>query len=895
MKARDNTSGLFFKNYQLNDNYIKNHRQFLLESITRETEEHCSLLESMGLADRACHFKVRHFIERDLDGRNIDISRLSYQMSLPDAVHSFNPDEKNTLFVNPEYSQQQEIENTLQIRLYPVIRRIIKRHGAEIFLGSRDELQIYSTRHIEKLVIEIEVPSSVKFYIAIHGNDNIKVYISGLVSHENLIQLLITLKLAGIDLQGIPIHGTTKYFESLCRKDLTEFEKQSTGIRTKRNVLIVAGCGLEDTVCTTLEQMFSGTISRKKFCGDLVSLSYIHSKYAPNIGFIVLNLNYGEICEVQISTIFEKFNCIGIFSGSAAGYIPVDGQNTLPEIGDRLTIHSARHYSGEVVSTDRKDRNLHLQVPTIFVETFKWLEQAREAGGTTVDVETFYILRAVYKYLQENPSTTIHTDIGVFISDYVGEKPLRSYRTVFAQYPEILQNFVKKMLVANLTPSYSNNQQSIPAFSRHFASLKPEKMILTQEVKNEAVVDTIGKLWDKSEFSRRVHTPVAIGTVKNRDRFITKTPRCLHLPIKLPKSDIRIPFEYQCFMDELQQIFNFEVSVNPGWDNLYAYLTVDQSFVPRANTQRVPGPHVDGIPRDRKNPQSQLIDHAYLVTDAIPTMFYAQKFDMAPYDPEIHHYFAIFRALSDESRTIRVKPFEIVLMNAYSVHTPTHTMEDVNRTFIRLEFSTLQFDRAGNSVNPHFCDGAFPDYPFKYIPRPIPQHLFVPPGVYLNKPVTNEDYLHESIESFGRANLRAVFTGSNQFKLKQSNYKNLEVIAQDMMNEEIQGMVLTYQGMPHAFCLYRMFENKIRLETLFTLTSGNSQEIMLLQMNILKKIAEKNSIRAGQEEGDIAITIVVNENNENMLPWFLRAARLSKLEATIEREECIHMFRMASL
>lgn len=70
-------------------------------------------------------------------------------------------------------------------------------------------------------------------------------------------------------------------------------------------------------------------------------------------------------------------------------------------------------------------------------------------------------------------------------------------------------------------------------------------------------------------------------------------------------------------------------------------------------------------------------------------MFHTQQFDMSFYDPNIHHFFAIFRALADESRTITVKPFDILLMDAYSVHTPTQTLEDVDRIFIRLELKNI--------------------------------------------------------------------------------------------------------------------------------------------------------------------------------------------------------------
>lgn len=870
------------------------HQQRWLDKLNEETKKHCTYLASIGLADRVNYFKVNPFVSKDSEA-NENISRFNQSMDVPKLVDVFNPHEKNTLFSNDKSSaedQLQEIKHSLDIRLYPTMRQLIEKKGVNVFLGSKNELQTYTESLKEKIIIEVEVPSSVKFYIALNTLGDIKIYLANLVSHENLIQQLITLKLAGIDIQKVPILGDTQHYKKVCKEDLIEFESQAANNLLKRNVLIVAGCSQEDMVCSTLEHIFFGKISKKKFTGNLVSLTYVKSENVPNLGFIVLNLNYGEICEEQISIILEKFNCIGIFSGSAAGYISKEITNQLPEIGNRVAVHSAKHHSGEVVTLDHKNENLHLHVPTIFMETFDWLKNARALGGTTVDVETFYILRAIKNHQEANPHKKLSIDIGVFISDYLGKKPLRSYENVFAKYPLILKKFISKVLVANIVSSYNSNRLSNPTFKQESYSIVPQQVLIEQSTRREAVVDSIGRFWDKSEFSKRVHTPVTIGEVKEQDIFSKqKVPRCLHLPIKLPGSNIRIPKEYQHFSDALQRIFDFEISINSkNWDELYAYLTVDQGFVPKSNSQRVPGPHVDGIPRNRDNPEKQLIDHAYLVTDEIPTMYYMQKFDMMPYDPKIHHFFAIFRALSDESRAITIKPFDIVLMDAYSVHTPMQIQKDVHRTFVRLEFSTLKFDRLGNSINPHFLsDDKFHDYPFNYIPRPIPSNLFLPPDIYLNKPITNKDYSHELIDNFGRANLHAIFTENERVKLKDTDYKNLSLISNNIMNSDTQGMVMSYHGVPHAFCLYRIENKKVKLDTIFTLQDGKGQEIMIYGMKILKKLADKLAIQAGLKEDSTPISIVINDNNEEMLGYFLRAARLAKVEIIIEKEIVKHL------
>ncbi|HEX2548299.1 MAG TPA: hypothetical protein VHM20_00610, partial [Gammaproteobacteria bacterium] len=651
---------------------------------------------------------------------------------------------------------------------------------------------------------------------------------------------------------NISILGNTKHFPLICKNDLLEFKKQVSHYLAKKNVLIVAGCQLEETACTALNTIFSATSTCTKFSGEIVSLSYVTNKNAPGLGFIVLALNYGEICEQQVETILETFNCIGIFTGSAAGYIPNEKIKDLRMIGDRVTISTSKHYSGEMISLNNLNPGLHLHVPSIFVETFTWLEKAKKIGATTVDVETFYIIKALSKYLRENPGIEMHMDIGVFISDLVGQKQLRGYRGVFDNYTKVLDEFIQKVLAKSFVSSYKNNKNTTPTFTKGFIKFSPDIVTIDQSIQKEAVIQSIGKPWCVEEFNTRVHTPVKIGEISKKAEFTkTEVQRCLHLPIKLPGSDIRIPKEYDHLVDELKKIFSFEASANPKWHELYAYLTIDQGFVPKSNSQRVPGPHVDGIPRDKDNPNSQIIDHAYLVTNTIPTMFYTQKFDMQPYDLNKHHFFAIFRALSDESRTILVKPFEIILMDAYSVHTPTQTKQDVHRTFMRLEFSYLQFDRSGNSINPYFAnDDMYPYYPFNYKPRPISENLFVPPKVYEMKPITSKEFINESIEDFGRSQLRAVFMRDNRYQHKRSDYKDLDLIAAAIMNDDTQGIVITKNGIPQAFFLYTMQNKILFVDTLFTLSVGEGQEAMIYGMNILKKISNKYANQAGLKIND---------------------------------------------
>jgi len=427
--------------------------------------------------------------------------------------------------------------------------------------------------------------------------------------------------------------------------------------------------------------------------------------------------------------------------------------------------------------------------------------------------------------------------------------------------------------------AYSHNRPSDPSFGGNFFSLKPQKREYDSALEREVVVQSIGTKWNQAAFNGPVHTPVTIGKVEDHSSFGKwGVPRSLHLPIKLPGTEIRIPSEYVHFTQVIQDILDFEVTHNKDMKDYFAYLTVDQAFVPKANYQRVPGPHVDGLPRDKDNPESQPIDHSYLVTDAIPTMFYPQPFDMTPYDLKRHHFFDIFRARSDESRTITVNPLDINLMDAYSVHTPLETHVDVRRTFIRLEFSVLEFDREGNSVNPFFTsENSGYAYPFVYRPRPISDDLFIPRGIFSDKPVHNKEFLEEPLDEFGREKLSAVYKANSRVLSKNSGYRDLDAIVSQIEDRAMEGLVITKQSKALSFLLYTRDQYGVYLHTFFTLSGGMGQEALIYGLTALKQICDEHALKIGREKGEIPITFVLNSNNEEMLPYMSRAARLGKI------------------
>lgn len=205
-----------------------------------------------------------------------------------------------------------------------------------------------------------------------------------------------------------------------------------------------------------------------------------------------------------------------------------------------------------------------------------------------------------------------------------------------------MSNFAQCETSKFLAIDYKSDESYIPTYKGKFFTIKPNKKFYSTS--NLTTVKDINTKWDLNKFLSP-RAPVYIAPIKDKDGFqISNKHRCIHLPIKLPQSGIMIPIEYKYLKPILQQMLDHGKTMNEDFDKYSAYLTFDQRLVPKLKSQRVPGPHIDGIPRVSLKKTLE-IDHAYLATNAIPTMFYPQPFPMNNFELAKHNFFAIFRAL----------------------------------------------------------------------------------------------------------------------------------------------------------------------------------------------------------------------------------------------------------
>lgn len=435
----------------------------LFDLLVQETREHKQYLTGIGLGERAKSIDVFWFDIDEAGLDNIPLDPFSKRTPIPQEVLKFNADVKNTLITtdpNTSENKPEDITKILDIRLYPALRKMISKSNLEIFLGSKQEMAAYYSSKGAKVIVEFAIPSSATYYVIRAGNGDYFTVMSGLVGRENLIAQLLTLKLAGIKTDSLEIIGDVEHLVFLMVSDFEQLDRKLPELKLGNHVLVVAGCGMEHAVSEIIHNAFKYQIRKiEPFTGTILSLVSTQLDKPINgiKGVITLNLNYGEISEKIVRQILEQYNIKYVFSGGAAGYISAGDDREKPEIGSRIPVAKSMNEGNEVVTLSKSElvfgldidsEATHLQIPSIFLETYDWLYEARKRGSS-VDVETFYIVRAIRQYNIEHPDQKVKADCGCFISDFVGEQPLREYSSTYRRYPEVLTRFLNAIFKEN--------------------------------------------------------------------------------------------------------------------------------------------------------------------------------------------------------------------------------------------------------------------------------------------------------------------------------------------------------------------------------------------------------------------------------------------------------------
>jgi hypothetical protein len=220
--------------------------------------------------------------------------------------------------------------------------------------------------------------------------------------------------------------------------------------------------------------------------------------------------------------------------------------------------------------------------------------------------------------------------------------------------------------------------------------------------KNHFIIKTVNTRFDYNRF-KCAHTPIVIDTITNKDRFsFNSNIRVLDCPIKFAGSmEYRVPRELVQFEEVISKIISFEHTINHSVLDYYAYLTVDQNPIDAFEFQRNPGCHVDGF-QGANIVDKKRISRSYIAYDCLPTIFYPHQFRTDYLNPKTDNFFLSFDDQADENLEAFYDPYSILLMNAYTVHRSDIALKRTNRTFIRISYDPIIYDRWGNTHNSSF-------------------------------------------------------------------------------------------------------------------------------------------------------------------------------------------------
>jgi hypothetical protein len=234
---------------------------------------------------------------------------------------------------------------------------------------------------------------------------------------------------------------------------------------------------------------------------------------------------------------------------------------------------------------------------------------------------------------------------------------------------------------------------------------------------NSPIVRSLNGTWDVRNFSEP-RRPDSLGVLPPEQHavFAPGMPRTLDMPIKFPGSEFRLPREFAQLAPLLQRVADCEAAINSAcYDEYYCYLTVDQGEVTAGKLQREAPCHVDGFQGARWNPKVRN-NHTYTISDRLPTVYYVQPFHLEMLDESRHNFFWEMNrqvAQTNSQHAWVPQPFELTLMDCYTVHRGAEAPEPMFRTFLRMSFEVRIFDRLGNAHNPLFR------YDWPMVPRDI--------------------------------------------------------------------------------------------------------------------------------------------------------------------------------
>lgn len=205
---------------------------------------------------------------------------------------------------------------------------------------------------------------------------------------------------------------------------------------------------------------------------------------------------------------------------------------------------------------------------------------------------------------------------------------------------------------------------------------------------------------------QRGHRPIELGNIVYKP---THTSRVNHLLIKLKHSDeIILPEgtdpEIARF---IQNCVDCSKANGLPIRNRFVYLTIDNKFVKKGESQRTKGWHLDGL-QGEEVPVKTPACYQYVWMNKLPFRFTTQDFLIHGLDLSRHNIFDSLGAQVYPESVASVKANQLYLMNPYLLHQAAIADEDtIDRLFMRVYVSELPITSVKMTINPHI------QYPYK--------------------------------------------------------------------------------------------------------------------------------------------------------------------------------------
>ncbi len=216
--------------------------------------------------------------------------------------------------------------------------------------------------------------------------------------------------------------------------------------------------------------------------------------------------------------------------------------------------------------------------------------------------------------------------------------------------------------------------------------------------------------WDPATYESE-NLPSVVGNLRDHATFSQQRGvRILDLLIRDPKKGWAIPKVLEPFREAIQMAVEHERAINPDFDELHVYVTIDQKKVEPDKFQRRPGGHADAFPtKETNNISSELVlDDTYIMSDRpeistwlMPGPFPVKDVDLNDDEAVLKRFDEVGQKQIAAGKAKQMPAFQMIRMTPYDIHAVAQnkTGHPIERTFIKVQFSRDRLNMMGNTLN----------------------------------------------------------------------------------------------------------------------------------------------------------------------------------------------------